>query len=112
MSEPGKGLQMGRRQKPKLVRKRIGKDNPLCLAIVGRGFSHKVAPKIVNLIFDEIKAALARHEVVELPFGTLRVIAETHREGRRWRFGQPQAVFTKRFRVAFESSGETFDVSD
>jgi nucleoid DNA-binding protein len=66
----------------------------------------------VNLIFDEIKAALMRHEVIELPFGTFRVVEYAQRPHRRWRFGQPQSVFKRRYRVVFEprerdTSGES-----
>jgi nucleoid DNA-binding protein len=97
-------------KKPKLVRKRIGKDNLLCSAIVKRGFTQTVAAKLVNIVFDEIKAALERHEVVELPIGTFRVVEETHRPQRHWLLGQPTAIFTRRFRVVFEPSGEKADV--
>ena len=97
-------------KKPKLVRKRIGRDHLLCSAIVKRGFTQTVAAKLVNIVFDEIKAALERHEVVELPIGTFRVVEEIHRPQRHWRFGQPRAVFTRPFRVVFEPSGEKADV--
>ena len=97
-------------KKPKLVKKRIGKDNLLCSAIVKRGFTQTVAANLVNIVFDEIKAALERHEVVELPIGTFRVVAEIHRPQRRWRFGQPQTVFTRPFRVVFGPNGEKADV--
>ena len=103
---------MGQSVKPKPIKQGIGRNNPLALVLVSRGCSYRVAKKIVNLIFDEIKAALKRHEVVELPFGTFRVVEYAQRPHRRWRFGQPQSVFKRRYRVVFEprerdTSGES-----
>jgi len=87
---------------PAPVKYGIGRYNPLALVLVRQGCSFRAARKIVNLIFDEIKAALKRHEVVELPFGTFRVVETGPRPHRRWRFKQPQAVFAQRYRVVFE----------
>ena len=84
------------------VKQGIGRNNPLALVLVRQGCSYRAARKIVNLIFDEIKAALKRHEDVELPFGTFRVVETSQRPHRRWRFGQPQSVFKQRYRVVFE----------
>jgi nucleoid DNA-binding protein len=55
---------------------------------------------------------LKRHEDVDLPFGTFRVVERGQRPHRRWRFGQPQSVFQQRYRVAFlprerDTSGES-----
>ena len=103
---------MGQSVKRKPVKQGIGRNNPLALVLVSRGCSYRAARKIVNLIFDEIKAALKRHEDVELPFGTFRVVERGQRQHRRWRFGQPQSVFQQRYRVAFlprerDTSGES-----
>ena len=103
---------MGQSVKRKPVKQGIGRNNPLALVLVSRGCSYRAARKIVNLIFDEIKAALKRHEDVELPFGTFRVVERGQRPHRRWRFGQPQSVFQQRYRVAFlprerDTSGES-----
>ena len=103
---------MGQSVNPKPIKQGIGRNNPLALVLVSRGCSYRVAQKIVNLIFDEIKAALKRHEDVDLPFGTFRVVERGQRPHRRWRFGQPQSVFQQRYRVAFlprerDTSGES-----
>jgi nucleoid DNA-binding protein len=103
---------MGQSVKRKPVKQGIGRNNPLALVLVSRGCSYRAARKIVNLIFDEIKAALKRHENVDLPFGTFRVVERGQRPHRRWRFGQPQSVFQQRYRVAFlprerDTSGES-----
>jgi nucleoid DNA-binding protein len=103
---------MGQSVKRKPVKQGIGRNNPLALVLVSRGCSYRAARKIVNLIFDEIKAALKRHEDVDLPFGTFRVVERGQRPHRRWRFGQPQSVFQQRYRVAFlprerDTSGES-----
>jgi nucleoid DNA-binding protein len=103
---------MGQSVKRKPVKQGIGRNNPLALVLVSRGCSYRAAKKIVNLIFDEIKAALKRHEDVDLPFGTFRVVERGQRPHRRWRFGQPQSVFQQRYRVAFlprerDTSGES-----
>ena len=103
---------MGQSVKRKPVKQGIGRNNPLALVLVSRGCSYRAARKIVNLIFDEIKAALKRHEDVDLPFGTFRVVERGQRPHRRWRFGQPQSVFQQRYRVAFlprerNTSGES-----
>ena len=103
---------MGQSVKRKPVKQGIGRNNPLALVLVSRGCSYRAARKIVNLIFDEIKAALKRHEDVDLPFGTFRVVERGQRPHRRWRFGQPQSVFKLRYRVAFlprerDTSGES-----
>jgi nucleoid DNA-binding protein len=103
---------MGQSVKRKPVKQGIGRNNPLALVLVSRGCSYRAARKIVNLIFDEIKAALKRHEDVDLPFGTFRVVERGQRPHRRWRFGQPQSVFQQRYRVAFlprerDASGES-----
>jgi nucleoid DNA-binding protein len=103
---------MGQSVKRKPVKQGIGRNNPLALVLVSRGCSYRAARKIVNLIFDEIKAALKRHEDVDLPFGTFRVVERGQRPHRRWRFGQPQSVFKQRYRVAFlprerDTSGES-----
>jgi nucleoid DNA-binding protein len=86
------------------AKQRVGRNNPLALVLVDLGCSYRLAQKITNTVFDEIKAALKRHEVVELPFGTFRVVETPQQEHRRWRFGQPQAVFRRRYRVVFEPS--------
>jgi nucleoid DNA-binding protein len=103
---------MGQSVKRKPVKQGIGRNNPLALVLVSRGCSYRAARKIVNLIFDEIKAALKRHEDVELPFGTFRVVERGQRPHRRWRFGQPQSVFQQCYRVVFlprerDTSGES-----
>jgi nucleoid DNA-binding protein len=87
---------------PAPIKQGIGRNNPLALVLVRQGCSYRAARKIVNLIFDEIKAALKRHEDVELPFGTFRVVETSQQPHRRWRFGQPQSVFKQRYRVVFE----------
>ena len=103
---------MGQSVKRKPVKQGIGRNNPLALVLVSRGCSYRAARKIVNLIFDEIKAALKRNEDVDLPFGTFRVVERGQRPHRRWRFGQPQSVFQQRYRVVFlprerDTSGES-----
>jgi len=99
---------MGQSVKRKPVKQGIGRNNPLALVLVSRGCSYRAAKKIVNLIFDEIKAALKRHEDVDLPFGTFRVVERGQRPHRRWRFGQPQSVFKQRYRVAFFTSRKEY----
>lgn len=63
---------------------------------------YRMAPKIVTMIFEAMTAALKRGEEVVLPFGILRWIETPQRAHRRWRFGQPQSVFRRRYRVALQ----------
>ena len=85
-----------------IIKYRIGKNHPLILALRCQGFTEVKARKAVNLVFDEIKAALVRREEVDLPIGTFRLEKHDVRPFRSWRFGQPQVVYKRRYRVVFE----------
>ena len=73
----------------------------IALVLMEHGFTWRQAHRAVDLFFAAIKTALRRHETVDLPFGTFSVVPVPQRRHRRWRFGQPQEVFRKRFRVVF-----------
>ena len=78
-----------------------GFKHQIALALIDRGCTWRQAHKAVDLFFHSIKVALRRHETVDLPFGTFSVVPVPQRRHRRWRFGQPQEVFRKRYRVVF-----------
>lgn len=85
---------------------RIGRDHLLTRALVDQGCSSEAARVIVNLIFDAIKNALKRHETVELPIGTFKVVKNRVRPYRMWHFGRPIEFYRQPYRVEFTPSRE------
>jgi nucleoid DNA-binding protein len=90
-----------RDQHPDPGRRPPRNKHEIALALMERGCTWRQAHKAVDLFFQSIKMALSRHETVDLPFGTFSVIPVPQRRHRRWRLGQPQEVFRRRFRVLF-----------
>lgn len=79
----------------------IGKTHPLSLVLASKGFSWEEAHSFVNLVFDSIKEALTRHEVVDLPFGRFSVVKQSRSPERCWRLGRVRVIYRKRYRVVF-----------
>lgn len=79
--------------------------NHLALVLQDQGYTYEEANYLVKSVFGLIKAALKRHEEVELPIGTLKVVEVPQREKRRWVHNRPQTVFRRRYRVVFQPFG-------
>ena len=95
--------------KAKTVKKKhrvLGKSNPMVLRLREEGYKERMARQAVNLVFDEIKAALARHEEVDIPIGKFTVSEHRVAPFRTWALGQPRALYRRRNFVAFEPSKE------
>jgi nucleoid DNA-binding protein len=90
-------------------RRRIGRDHPLAKLLVANGFSSREAQRTVNALFEVIKEALKRHETVQVPFGTFRVVANLVQPYRRWRCGRPVVFYRKRCHVEFTPYEEAHD---
>jgi len=80
-----------------------------------RGFSRRSAELLVNFILDEMAAALARGEGVELSLGTLKRVAHRHREQRGWYLNRITTTYKQRYTVTLDPSAECenlFSVGD
>lgn len=82
-------------------RRAIGRNHPLVRQLRAAGWSARSAWRTVNAVFEVVAAALQRHETVEVPFGTFRVVAQTVQPYRRWWRGRPVEFYRNRFRVEF-----------
>ena len=76
------------------------RERVLIPALRKQGLSVRKARSVIKAVFGSIRDALARHERVELPIGTLSVLR--HPKERGWRFGK--VIEIPKYRIGFRPS--------
>lgn len=82
----------------------VSENHPVALALRDLGVSARDARRIVGIVFDRIAEALERHDSVETPIGTFRVVKETRRRQLRRALGRYVFSYRNRYRVVLETN--------
>jgi nucleoid DNA-binding protein len=67
-----------------------------------RGLSRRNAVRILNLILDEVSAALGRGEAVEFAFGSLKRVRHAHKQQQGRFLNRKTTIYRKPFTVLLE----------
>jgi nucleoid DNA-binding protein len=67
-----------------------------------RGLSRRRSVQLLNFILDEVAAAIARGEDVEIPFGSLKRVHHPHKKKDGWFLGKITTIYKKPYTVALE----------
>jgi nucleoid DNA-binding protein len=81
------------------------KEDVLIPELVRQGFSVRESRRVIDEIFESIKAALHRRETIELPFGTFGVVRRPSKRP-AWRFAKVIVLNARQLQVAFVASDE------
>lgn len=84
-----------------MSKRQIGRRHPLVATLTAQGLTVREARTVLNAMFNAMKAALSRHESIELPFGRLQVVRHTVACYRRWWHGRPTQFYRHPFRIEF-----------